>query len=938
MFLYIKVQNYVKQSNVFFSQLLIRTYPGTVLYYLSPNFLTMKGIFQNKMGRFSRSMKLLVFLVVGMLSLTFDAGATHFRYGNISWTVGTNDTIIFQVSQSWRRTFFGAPTVGNFINTGTFNFGDGGSQSLDIEVTSVNVTDDWFNGIATLKHKYVNNGTYTANWQLCCRISSLLNGNNDQNAINQSVVQVGNGNNSPISAVPPFINFNQNSLTNYQLPGFDPDNHTFTYSITPTAGSGLPTTFPPGLTLSPSGLISWTPTVNGLYAINITITDQLGATSVIDFIIRVGNFVSVAPTFNYAVTPSDNFVYSVQPGTPINFNVEANDTDPGSTVTLIASGLPSGVTFTPSLPTTANPVSTNFAFTPTNANIGTYVVSFTATDNNNLQTTTNVIISVNTNPVFDVPPTPPSGSEFCYLTGNSYTFPVQASNALSAVDVSLVSMTGLPAGATMSPSLPTTNAPVAMSTFSWSPVPSEWGYHTGVWTATDANAKSTTHTINFIVNTSPSITSGMPSGSAVIGSPYTHLFTGSDANVPYGDVLSFHAIGLPSWLTLTDNNDGTATLSGTPGAGDAGVYTFDIGLEDIYHHCGPHVEETVTITVSGCNLVVTANDIYSCPGVPITLNGSPAGGTWNLPNPYMGPSTTFTYYYMDGNGCTGSATANINVGQPVITNVSVSNITGISASVHYGGVNGIGWYELRWRPVGSTTWTVGTNSAMTTKLLIGLTPNSAYEVQVRGYCSTTLPPGAWTTANFNTNSLCDVPSGLFVSNLTAATAKLNWSPVAGVGYYSVRYRKLPGGSWTTGTTMVNFKTINGLTANSNYEFQVRSNCAASAGAWSPASPFTTASSKGAAQTERLYADEVSVLVYPNPTQGECNIEFTAENASLASIKVMDMSGRVVMEEQTLVDPGMNVASLNMSQLTNGLYTVQVIADEQLKAAVRVVKN
>lgn len=54
-------------------------------------------------------------------------------------------------------------------------------------------------------------------------------------------------------------------------------------------------------------------------------------------------------------------------------------------------------------------------------------------------------------------------------------------------------------------------------------------------------------------------------------------------------------------------------------------------------------------------LVVTASNASGCEGNPITLSGSPAGGTFSVPNPYLGSSTTFTYTYTDGNGCTASS-------------------------------------------------------------------------------------------------------------------------------------------------------------------------------------------------------------------------------------------------------------------------------------------
>lgn len=1182
---------------------------------------------QFKRGSFTRSIKLVILSLILLVSFSVESYATHFRYGNISWSRGQNDTIIFQISQSWRRSFYGAPTVGSVVATTIFQYGDGATTTLNITVTAVNTTEDWFNGIAMLKHKYATNGTYSAGYNDCCRISTLLNGNNDQSFINRVDVQVGNLNNSPISTVPSFVNFNVNTLNTFQIPGFDPDGHTISYSITSTALSGLPQTTPTAgtvLTLSSTGLINWTPNASGLYALNVTITDQLGASTVVDFLIRVGVFTSVPPTFDYAVTPANNFVYSVQPGTPINFSVKADDTDPLSQVTLLASGLPVGVTFTPSLPTNGNPVTTNFSFTPTNANIGNYAIVFTATDNNNLQAFTTVYISVNTNPVFDVPPTLPNNSEECLMTGTPYVTPIQASNALSAVNVSLVSMTGLPAGATMVPSLPTAPAMVASSDLTWTPVPSEWGFYTGVWTATDANSMSTNHTISFIINTSPVFTSAMPSSSATVGSLYAHTFTGTDANLPYGDDLELNAVGYPSWLTFTDNGNGNASLSGTPGAGDVGTYTFPVYLEDFYHHCGNAVFQMVTITVSNCNQVVnevqtacgnytwpannmtytasgtytfvssggvsgmyasnggananatdggaimttdmtnanstvigtpvpgdgitgidfmtngdmygfvstgdliqinpatgavitnvgpvtlngnpiiltdmaidpttdeiygttgpsgplsnqlvkvdastavatyigqpvaagsflaitfdaqgtlyglrtnsasdlltidktngsilsntvlsitigavglgmdkatntiyaseccttqgnqlysilpngtttfiglfggnrrvqdlavlnssgcpttynldltinplpsvSVTDIYSCPGVPIPLNGMPSGGFWNLSNPYFGSSTGFTYYYTDANGCTNAASGNIIVGQAQIVNVTVTNITGISASVNYQGVNGIGWYDLRWRPIGSSTWITGTNYNFTTKLLTNLIPNTAYEVQVRGYCSVTSPAGPWTTASFSTNNLCSVPTGLFANNISAATAKLNWNAVPGVAFYTIRWKPVSGSTWTSATSTVPSKVISGLTASTAYEFQVRSHCGSSAGAFSASSNFTTAATKGGAGVVYTEVGGMDLKVYPNPTNGEFNVEFTIDRDGEASIKLLDLSGRVVKQVQTVVSEGINLVTLNIAELTTGMYQIQVENEGSLKSVSKILKN
>jgi hypothetical protein len=50
---------------------------------------------------------------------------------------------------------------------------------------------------------------------------------------------------------------------------------------------------------------------------------------------------------------------------------------------------------------------------------------------------------------------------------------------------------------------------------------------------------------------------------------YTYDITTADPDV--GQVAAITPLAAPAWLTLTDNNDGTATLTGTPGAADVGA-------------------------------------------------------------------------------------------------------------------------------------------------------------------------------------------------------------------------------------------------------------------------------------------------------------------------------------------------------------------------------
>jgi hypothetical protein len=72
---------------------------------------------------------------------------------------------------------------------------------------------------------------------------------------------------------------------------------------------------------------------------------------------------------------------------------------------------------------------------------------------------------------------------------------------------------------------------------------------------------------------------------------------------------------------------------------------------------GPNARSaTITITVLPRPAVVaTATNVTGCAGSPVTLSGSPAGGVFSKPNPYLGPSTSYSYSYLDQNGCSSTS-------------------------------------------------------------------------------------------------------------------------------------------------------------------------------------------------------------------------------------------------------------------------------------------
>jgi hypothetical protein len=63
-------------------------------------------------------------------------------------------------------------------------------------------------------------------------------------------------------------------------------------------------------------------------------------------------------------------------------------------------------------------------------------------------------------------------------------------------------------------------------------------------------------------------------------------------------------------------------------------------------------------------------------------------------------------------------------------------------------------------------------------------------------------------------------------------------------------------------------------------------------------------------------------VYPNPTAGVLNVEYTADKGT-AQITVLDLSGRVVMTQSHTNVSGQNNMQLDLSKVAKGAYMLNV---------------
>lgn len=113
--------------------------------------------------------------------------------------------------------------------------------------------------------------------------------------------------------------------------------------------------------------------------------------------------------------------------------------------------------------------------------------------------------------------------------------------------------------------------------------------------AGDLLAENNAAVITFTVpNVAPAFASA-PVLTATQDAPYTYTATAGDDN---GDALTITAPVFPSWLTLVDHGDGTATLSGTPTNADVGDHPVALRVAD---SSGLSDMQAFTITVANVN-------------------------------------------------------------------------------------------------------------------------------------------------------------------------------------------------------------------------------------------------------------------------------------------------------------------------------------------------
>ena len=263
-------------------------------------------------------------------------------------------------------------------------------------VTAVNAAEDWFAATYTTTLS-LPEGVYTARFTACCRLTTLKGPNANLDFLVTAGITVrvppDAVNQPPTASTLPIIKLGAESGRHFPDSGRRPQRRCRSSTVSrPRPRACLLEAAPPGLTLSDAGIVSWTPTIKGLYAIQVRVTDPLGAHTVVDLILEVVDVVGEPPTVLVNNTAGPK-VFTTVHNTPFSFTVQGTNPE-DRPVMLTSSSLPIGATMSPSLPTTAIDATTTFTWTPTPAQIGTYVMNFAALDGDGRQSSQSVALTV----------------------------------------------------------------------------------------------------------------------------------------------------------------------------------------------------------------------------------------------------------------------------------------------------------------------------------------------------------------------------------------------------------------------------------------------------------------------------------------------------------------------------------------------------------------
>lgn len=160
---------------------------------------------------------------------------------------------------------------------------------------------------------------------------------------------------------------------------------------------------------------------------------------------------------------------------------------------------------------------------------------------------------------------------------------------------------------------------------------------------------------------------------------------------------------------------------------------------------------------------------------------------------------------------------------PPLAQIKITNVTTTSAAVDWRLNDSIQRVDVRWRAVGTPAWTT-LNSQGSPLVFTNLSSCTDYEVEFRRYCKTDTVTFEQ-RLTFRTDGCCEPPIGVEFQFIGLTDVLLKWKAVTAAESYTLRWRRRGStDAWASTTAFGPSGGLRSLTACTEYEMQIRSDC------------------------------------------------------------------------------------------------------------------
>lgn len=222
---------------------------------------------------------------------------------------------------------------------------------------------------------------------------------------------------------------------------------------------------------------------------------------------------------------------------------------------------------------------------------------------------------------------------------------------------------------------------------------------------------------------------------------------------------------------------------------------------------------------------------------------------------------------------------------------------------------------------GSNGWTALTASGgYANSMVLGRNINSIFVV-------------GGTTARLDDETapiICNPPSNITFSNITATTIKVNWDDVPLAMQYEVWRKKSSGNNWKVQFVAgdKNSKNYKNLPCNTSFDFKIRSICNEGGTLVSEFTPVYTISTTACKMEDQLAVQDM-LSVYPNPATDYLIVDlFLRDDFADVRIDLVDVHGRTLLS-QVMQDVTGESINLDVKALPAGIYLMRATDGKNL---------